>query len=88
SSGALDIARYLIDQGADVDRADNSGWTPLHIASSAGHDEVVRELLGAGANINRKNDKGITPLYELHTESYSVTDIGYWQALCGFQVPS
>ncbi|EPT05608.1 hypothetical protein FOMPIDRAFT_1103033, partial [Fomitopsis schrenkii] len=62
SSGALDIVRYLVDQKADVDRADNSGWTALQIAASAGHEDVVRELLGAGANVNHKNDKGITPL--------------------------
>ncbi|TFK73285.1 ankyrin, partial [Pluteus cervinus] len=63
SSGSLDIARYLIDQQAEVNKVDNSGWTPLHIAVSAGHLDVVQELLGAGADVNRKNDKGITPLY-------------------------
>ncbi|KAG5643283.1 hypothetical protein DXG03_001250 [Asterophora parasitica] len=62
SSGAIDIARFLIDQKAEVDRPDNGGWTPLHIAVSAGHDEVVQELVGAGADVNRKNDKGITAL--------------------------
>ncbi|KAF8071571.1 ankyrin repeat-containing domain protein, partial [Lyophyllum atratum] len=62
SSGAIDIVRLLIDQKAEVDKPDNSGWTPLHIAVSAGHDQVVQELVGAGADVNRKNDKGITPL--------------------------
>ncbi|TFK27833.1 ankyrin [Coprinopsis marcescibilis] len=62
SSGSVDIARFLIDQKAEVDKVDNSGWTPLHIAVSAGNLEVVRELIGAGADVNRKNDKGITPL--------------------------
>ncbi len=28
----MDIVRYLIDQKADVNRGDNGGWTPLHIA--------------------------------------------------------
>ncbi|KAH9902976.1 ankyrin repeat-containing domain protein [Cubamyces lactineus] len=32
SSGSVDIARYLIDQGADVNRGDSGGWSPLHIA--------------------------------------------------------
>lgn len=62
SSGSLDVARYLIDQKADVDKPDGSGWTALHIASSAGQEEIVRELVGAGADINKKNDKGLTPL--------------------------
>ncbi|TEB27097.1 ankyrin [Coprinellus micaceus] len=54
SSGALDIARFLIDRKAEVDRSDNSGWTPLHIAVSAGHTEIVQELIGAGADVNRQ----------------------------------
>lgn len=62
SSGSLDIARYLIDQKAEVDKPDGSGWTALHIASSAGQEDIVKELVGAGADVNRKNDKGLTPL--------------------------
>ncbi|KAI0258368.1 ankyrin repeat-containing domain protein, partial [Gloeopeniophorella convolvens] len=62
SAGHLDIVAYLLENGAEVDKVDGSGWTPLHIAVSAGQDEVVRELVGAGADVSRKNDKGITPL--------------------------
>ncbi|EMD31287.1 hypothetical protein CERSUDRAFT_60194, partial [Gelatoporia subvermispora B] len=62
SSGAVDIARYLLDQGADVDGADSSGWTALHIAASAGHEDIVRDLLGAGADVKKTNDKGLTAL--------------------------
>ncbi|KAH0585571.1 hypothetical protein H2248_008801 [Termitomyces sp. 'cryptogamus'] len=74
SSGAIDIVRFLIDQKAEVDKPDISGWTALHIAVSAGHDEVVKELVGAGADVNRKNDKGITPLH--YAASKSRIDIG------------
>ncbi|KAH9850291.1 ankyrin repeat-containing domain protein, partial [Lenzites betulinus] len=64
SSGSVDIVRYLIDQGADVNRSDSGAWTPLHIAASGGFDEVVTELLGSGADVNQRNDKGLTPLYK------------------------
>ncbi|GAW02297.1 26s proteasome non-atpase regulatory subunit 10 [Lentinula edodes] len=57
SSGDLDIARYLIDQKAEVDKVDGS--------VSAGNDSVVEELIGAGADVNRKNSKGITPLVKI-----------------------
>jgi 26S proteasome non-ATPase regulatory subunit 10 len=32
SSGSIEIVQFLIDQGAEVDKTDASGWTPLHIA--------------------------------------------------------
>jgi len=74
SSGSIDIARFLIDQKAEVDKTDGSGWTPLHIAVSAGHENVVQELIGAGADVNRKNDKGLAPLH--YAASKSRIDIG------------
>lgn len=74
SSGAVDIARFLIDQKAEVDKKDGSGWTPLHIAVSAGHEDLVRDLVGAGADVNQKNDKGLTALH--YAASKSRVDIG------------
>ncbi|KIM85030.1 hypothetical protein PILCRDRAFT_67221, partial [Piloderma croceum F 1598] len=62
SSGSFEIASFLIDKNAKVDEPDGSGWTPLHIAASAGREDVVRYLVGADANVNAKNDKGLTPL--------------------------
>ncbi|EIM88340.1 ankyrin, partial [Stereum hirsutum FP-91666 SS1] len=62
SSGSVDIARYLVDQKADIDKVDASGWSALHIAVSAGHEDVTKELVGAGADVNKRNDKGLTPL--------------------------
>jgi ankyrin repeat protein len=32
SVGAVDVTRYLLDHGAEIDKGDGSGWTPLHIA--------------------------------------------------------
>ncbi|KAF9532673.1 ankyrin repeat-containing domain protein, partial [Crepidotus variabilis] len=62
STGSIDVSRFLIDQKAEIDTTDGSGWSPLHIAVSAGHEAVVQELVGAGADVNKKNNKGITPL--------------------------
>jgi 26S proteasome non-ATPase regulatory subunit 10 len=73
-SGSIVIARFLIDQKAEIDKPDNSGWTPLHIAVSAGHEDVVQELIGGGADVNGKNDKGMTALH--YAASKSRIDIG------------
>ncbi|KAF9790637.1 ankyrin repeat-containing domain protein [Thelephora terrestris] len=76
-SGALDITQYLLEQKAEVDKIDGSGWTALHIAGilllsvlvSAGNEDVVRELVGAGADVKKPNDKGLTPLHYAASKS-------------------
>jgi 26S proteasome non-ATPase regulatory subunit 10 len=32
SAGHLDIVTYLLENGAEVDKTDDGGWTALHIA--------------------------------------------------------
>ena len=45
----LEVVRLLVDAGADKDKADDDGRTPLWMASQNGHLEVVRVLVDAGA---------------------------------------
>lgn len=40
-----------------------AGWTPLHIAASAGRDEIVKALIAKGAHVNAVNQNGCTPLH-------------------------
>ncbi|WP_174783965.1 ankyrin repeat domain-containing protein, partial [Endozoicomonas acroporae] len=47
-----DLARTLIDHGADVNAADHQGETPLHNAARQRCTEVFNILIEAGANIN------------------------------------
>lgn len=41
--------RYLVEQGADTDKADNSGCIPVEVALQKGHTEVAAYLRAAGA---------------------------------------
>jgi ankyrin repeat protein len=61
-SGQPDIARLLIESGAEVDIRDNSDFTPLHNAAWNGNLEMVKLLLDAGANITARDYSGFTPL--------------------------
>jgi len=70
----LQIMRWLLDQGADVDARDNDGCTPLHYSSfwpgglgasfgsTRGTVEGSRLLLEHGADIQAENNEGKTPL--------------------------
>ena len=53
----------FIAAGADVNRIDEWGRTPLFVASSDGNLEVVRALIAAGADVNKRSKDGETPLY-------------------------
>lgn len=61
-SGQLELARWLITQGADVNAVSNAHSTPLHGAAFYGHPEVVRLLLEAGTDPSTANDYGWIPL--------------------------
>ncbi|MCB9228206.1 MAG: ankyrin repeat domain-containing protein [Deltaproteobacteria bacterium] len=67
--GAEGIVKRLIDRGANVNRADKAGRTPLHISLTSGgyFDEcasvgVVKALLDAGAEVNRPDKEDRTPV--------------------------
>jgi uncharacterized protein len=57
-----DVAKLLIEHGADIDNIAGGGWTPLHLASANGDAEMVGLLLTRGAQRNIKNNDGNTPL--------------------------
>src|SRR6266702_296123 len=58
---AGDIARRLLEHGADPNIRDRSHLTPLHRASSRGLLEVAQVLLSYGANVDEKDEEGRTP---------------------------
>ncbi len=84
--------QLLITAGADVNKADKDGKTPLYWATSKGHTECVKLLLAApGIDVNKASKKGYTPLYwaarDGHTEIVKLLlaapgiDISNWNAL-------
>ncbi|KAI1847609.1 hypothetical protein JX266_006461 [Neoarthrinium moseri] len=61
---------YLLERGADIEKRDFRGRTPLHTAlhGSGGYgkdlyqQEIVATLIGAGANVNAVDENGISCL--------------------------
>ena len=58
---ALEAARMLVELGADVNAADDYGWTALHGAAYTGADDTVQFLVDRGAKLNVKDMYGQTP---------------------------
>jgi len=61
--GNIDIAKYLVSQGAVVNVKDRKDETPLQIAIHEGNVELVKYLISKGADVNTKNLFSETPLH-------------------------
>ena len=57
-----EIAKLLIEKGADVNAKNRDGSTPLHSAAFLGHTEIAELLIRKGAEVNPKNYRDETPL--------------------------
>lgn len=60
--GFLDVARRLIEAGADANEAFASYGTPLFEASHNGKQQVVQLLLDHGADVNAHDPEAGTPI--------------------------
>ena len=36
------MVEFLVEQGADINRGDNEGWTPLHATASCGFISIAK----------------------------------------------
>ena len=61
-TGCLAVVQYLLEQGADKEKAKNDGVSPLHIAAQEGHTAVVQFLLQQGADISKAAVDGRLPI--------------------------
>ena len=61
--GHLEVARLLVEHGADVTVENQYGRTPLHWAVQDGGSDVVRFLVEHGADVTVQDYDGSTPLH-------------------------
>ena len=59
--GGVDVAKMLLDAGAEVNRQCEHGRTALHIAAAWGHLDMVRFLLEHSADPSIRDELNMTP---------------------------
>lgn len=52
------MVEFLVEHGADVNKGDNEGWTPLHATASCGFLYIAKYLIEKGANVAAVNNDG------------------------------
>ena len=61
ANSSEEVVKWFLDNGANPYRADDDGWTPLHVAAASGSEGVAEILLGNGANPHALASDGWTP---------------------------
>lgn len=90
--GHVEVARLLLDSGAQVNMPADSFESPLTLAACGGHVELAALLIERGANLEEVNDEGYTPLMEAAREGHEemvALLLGQGNccgALCGLQL--
>ncbi|XP_047939329.1 potassium channel SKOR-like [Salvia hispanica] len=64
NDGDLHRLRHLVEAGADPNKTDYHGQSPLHRAAAMGYEDIVQFLIQIDANINLRDNCGKTPLFE------------------------
>lgn len=57
-AGHLDVVRWCVDRGADINKGNMDGVTPVATAAARGHLAIVKELTERGANVTKGNADG------------------------------
>ncbi len=62
AKGHLDVAQFLLANGAIVDSLSLGGTTPLMMAVQSGNEYLVKLLLDKGANLQLRNEAGFSAI--------------------------
>jgi len=64
---SVEIAKFLVSRGIDVNATDEAGQTPLHVAVSGRQNDLVEALIAMGAAVDAADRYGSRPLTHART---------------------
>ena len=67
----LEAAKWLINEGADLEAKNEWGWTPLHRAAKEDSIDVAQLLIDRGADKKAKDNDGDKPI-DLRHDSFQM----------------
>ena len=71
TAGDTQQVQKMLDYGADINAADNSGWAPIHNAALHGRDQVLQLLLRYGSEVDPLGFSDETPLHDAAANGHS-----------------
>ena len=72
--GDYEIAKWLVENGANVNARARDGHTPLMMASYNRYPEIVKLLLKNGADPNAVSNQGHTALSEIRLSEFKMIE--------------
>ena len=79
--GHIEVARFLLERGADVSAQDKDGKTPLHLASTHSYRTLPQQLAGVarillehGANVTAQDNDRLTP-FDLASQDERLAEV-------------
>ena len=67
----VDIVKYLLSKGANINHRDNDGDSAIILAGKTGNYELINVLMLSGANVYDKNDENKSIFTELAKNNYT-----------------
>ena len=58
ANGHVECVKLLVEQGANVNRANDEDATPVHVAAQRGNTDIIKLLNSNGGDMSRRNSTG------------------------------
>jgi len=63
TKGNMELAKFAVDNGADLNFQDQSGYSSLHFCALYKYTDLIDFLIGKGADVNIRDEHGNTPIW-------------------------